>query len=61
LAAAEAELKETQDLKAMLQRKFDDQMAEKMLSKKELQRPERRWTRPTDLSTPCKTTRNVGS
>ena len=29
LAAAEAELKETQDLKAMLQRKFDDQMAEK--------------------------------
>jgi dynein heavy chain, axonemal len=29
LAAAEAELKETQDLKASLQRKFDDQMAEK--------------------------------
>jgi dynein heavy chain len=29
LAAAEAELKETQDLKAMLQKKFDDQMAEK--------------------------------
>jgi dynein heavy chain len=29
LAAAEAELKETQDLKAMLQRKFDDQMSEK--------------------------------
>jgi len=33
----------------------------KMLSKKELPRPERRWTRPTDLLTPCKTTRNVGS
>jgi dynein heavy chain len=29
LAAAEAELKETQDLKAMLQKKFDDQMSEK--------------------------------
>lgn len=29
LAAAEAELKETQDLKASLQRKFDDQMSEK--------------------------------
>jgi len=29
LAAAEAELKETQDLKATLQKKFDDQMAEK--------------------------------
>lgn len=29
LAAAEAELKETQDLKASLQKKFDDQMAEK--------------------------------
>lgn len=29
LASAEAELKETQDLKAMLQKKFDDQMAEK--------------------------------
>lgn len=29
LAAAEAELKDTQDLKAMLQRKFDDQMGEK--------------------------------
>lgn len=29
LAAAEAELKETQDLKAALQKKFDDQIAEK--------------------------------
>ena len=29
LASAEAELKETQDLKASLQKKFDDQMAEK--------------------------------
>ena len=29
LAGAEAELKETQDLKAMLQKKFDDQMYEK--------------------------------